>query len=71
MLHRKVKHEVGLAAVMGALVVSWFGAGLPALNASVVAAPVEDYTSLPVAGENADYDRDGVPDYIDATPLGK
>lgn len=70
MLHRKVRHEVGLTAVMAAFLASWVYAGFPVMQASMYS-PVAYYNELPVAVENADADRDGIPDYIDASPLGK
>lgn len=70
MLHKNVRHEVGLTAVMGAFMLSWIYAGLPALQASVVAGPMAYYNELPVAVANADQDRDGIPDGYDATPIG-
>lgn len=65
MLHSKVRHEVGLAAVTGALVVSWFGAGLPALQASQasVSAATSIYTSF-----ESDTDHDGITDGADVCP---
>ena len=69
MLTQKVKHEIGLSAVMGALLVSWFGAGLPALNATLVGIPME-YENV-VGLYETDADRDGIPDSNDPSPFGR
>ena len=69
MLNKKVKHEIGLTAVMTAFMASWIFAGIPALQASMYA-PIAYYNELPVA-VGQDFDRDGVLDVYDATPTGE
>ncbi len=69
MLRKKIEHKTGLAAVIGALVVSWFSVGYPALQATVVS-PAELYNALPVSQDRGDQDNDGITDAQDATPFG-
>ena len=68
MVHKNVNHKVGLAVVTGALLVSWFGAGLPALNATLVA-PEAYQHAMGLTGVT-DADSDGIANKYDASPFG-
>ena len=56
-LHQNVRHDLGLALVMGAFVTAWFTAALPSLRASLLTADV--------AASVSDTDGDGVSDVYD------
>ncbi|HLD63627.1 MAG TPA: hypothetical protein VI913_01900 [Candidatus Peribacteraceae bacterium] len=56
-LHQNVRHDLGLALVMGAFIAAWFTAALPSLRASLLTADV--------AASVSDTDGDGVSDVYD------
>lgn len=71
MLHKKVRQEIGLTAVIGAFMLSWTYAAFPALQASTIAIPMAYRNALPIAVENADADRDGIIDFYDKDKVPK
>ena len=70
MFHKKVKHEIGLTIVMAAFLMSWFGAALPALKATLVGIPMAYHNTLSIS-DPIDLDRDGIPNRFDKYPYGK
>lgn len=67
MLYRTMPSNLGFLILLLMMGGSWFGIGLPVI-ALMREMPAAYYSSLPVATE-ADFDRDGIPNNYDATPM--